>query len=168
MEQEKSRDRGLIGRSAAEFGIALLFLIAGAVVVWDSYQIGAGWGDRGPESGYFPLRIGIIVCIAAVAVMIETWRKDMSAEEPFVTSGQLKPVLQVLLPIVLFVVAAQFLGMYVAAFGLIAGFMRMLGKYPWWKGALVAGGVTLITFWLFEIQFMVPLIKGPIEAALGY
>jgi putative tricarboxylic transport membrane protein len=28
--------------------------------------------------------------------------------------------------------------------------------------------VGVVVFWLFEIQFKVPLAKGPIEALLGY
>jgi putative tricarboxylic transport membrane protein len=46
--------------------------------------------------------------------------------------------------------------------------MRWLGKYSWLKSVTVAAGVIGVTFWLFEIQFMVPLIKGPLEAVFGY
>lgn len=60
------------------------------------------------------------------------------------------------------------MGMYVAAAVLIAGFMHFLGKYGWLKSLLVAVSVSGVMFWLFEIQFMVPLIKGPLEAAFGY
>ena len=58
--------------------------------------------------------------------------------------------------------------MYIAALALIAGFMRVLGKYSWLKSLAVGLSVVAVVFWLFEIQFMVPLIKGPLEAAFGY
>jgi hypothetical protein len=168
MENSEHKESVLVSRSAAEYFCALVFLIAGAVMLWDSYRIGAGWGDRGPKSGYFPFRIGVIICISALAVMVETWRNKSASLQSFVSKAELKPVLQVLVPILLFVVLMDFLGMYVAAFALIAGFMRMLGKYGWFKSVLVGISVSGVMFWLFEIQFMVPLIKGPLEAAFGY
>lgn len=167
-EHKQEKETVLVKRAVAELACALLFFVVGAVVIWNSMAIGSGWGPRGPESGYFPLRIGAILCLASLGVAIEVFRAKLSASDAFVTREQIKPVLQVLLPIVLFVVATDYLGIYVAAFGLIAGFMRKLGHYSWLRCVLVAGGVTVVTFWLFEIQFLVPLAKGPLEAALGY
>lgn len=169
-QQKEQKEAVLVKRAAAELACALLFFAIGGVVIWSSLEIGSGWGPRGPQSGYFPLRIGIILCVAALGVAVEAWRTKRASgnAESFVTRAELKPVLQVLLPIVLFVVVTDYLGIYLAAFGLIAGFMRKLGHYGWLRCVLVAGAVTAVTFWLFEIQFLVPLAKGPIEAALGY
>jgi putative tricarboxylic transport membrane protein len=168
MKNIETKDRVLVRRAVAEYGCALAFLIVGVVIMWDSYRIGAGWGDRGPQSGYFPFRIGVIICISAIAVMIETWRSKLADSDSFVTREQLKPVLQVFGPIVAFVVLMEFMGMYVASAVLIAGFMRFIGKYGWLKSLLVAISVSAVMFWLFEIEFLVPLIKGPLEAAFGY
>lgn len=104
MKTTEQKDDVLVRRAVAEYSCALAFLIVGAVIMWDSYNIGAGWGDRGPQSGYFPFRIGIIVCIAAFAVMIETWRNKLADADAFVTREQIKPVLKVFVPIVAFVV----------------------------------------------------------------
>lgn len=168
MKNSEQKDGVLVRRVVAEYGCALAFLIVGAVIMWDSYHIGAGWGDRGPMSGYFPMRIGIIICLAAFAVMIETWRKRPADDDAFVTREQIKPVLKVFFPIVAFVIVMDYLGIYVASVVLIAGFMRLLGKYGWLKSLLVGVGVSAVMFWLFEIEFMVPLVKGPLEAAFGY
>jgi putative tricarboxylic transport membrane protein len=168
VEHAPAKEGAVVQRSAVEYGCALGFLVVGAVIMWDSYQTGAGWGDAGPESGYFPFRIGIILCISALAVMLETWRDKVFATEPFVTHSQLKPVLQVLVPLICYIGVVQFMGMYVGSFVLIACFMHFLGKYGWLRSVLVGSSVTVAVFWLFEIQFMVPLIKGPLEAAFGY
>ena len=36
-------------------------------MMFDSYGIGAGWAADGPQPGYFPFRIGAIICIVSVA-----------------------------------------------------------------------------------------------------
>jgi uncharacterized membrane protein YoaK (UPF0700 family) len=49
----------------------------------------------------------------------------------------------------------------------VAFFMRWLGKYAWWKVAAVAIGNSVVFYLIFEIWFLVPLPKGPLEALLG-
>jgi hypothetical protein len=45
--------------------------------------------------------------------------------------------------------------------------MRWLGKYPWWKVAVVSVGTMVAFFLIFEVWFLVPLPKGPLEEMLG-
>jgi hypothetical protein len=46
--------------------------------------------------------------------------------------------------------------------------MRLMDKYSWLKTLAVSIGLNAVLFWLFEIQFLVPLPKGPLEALFGY
>ena len=46
--------------------------------------------------------------------------------------------------------------------------MRVLGKFRWRTIALVSIAVPFAIFLLFEIWFLVPLPKGPLEDFLGY
>jgi hypothetical protein len=77
-------------------------------------------------------------------------------------------VLLVLLPTLLFVLAIEFIGIYVASALFIGAFMRVMDKYSWVKTLAISIGTSLVLFWLFEIQFLVPLPKGPLEALFGY
>ena len=72
-----------------------------------------------------------------------------------------------LVPSAVFVGLVGWLGIYVSAILYIALFMRWLGKYAWWKLAVVAFGVSITFYLVFEIWFKVPLPKGPLEALLG-
>ena len=45
--------------------------------------------------------------------------------------------------------------------------MRWLGKYTWWKVILVSFGVIAAFYVIFEIWFLVPLPKGPVEVWLN-
>ncbi len=147
---------------------AVVVFMIGVVMAVDNASIGVSWGKDGPESGYFPYHIGIILCIASTAVLLQSLFGKRRNREVFVTWDRFRLVLMVLLPTALYVLLIQFLGIYVASVLFIAGFMRMLGKIGWLKTVLVSVGVTVLLFWMFEIQFMVPLPKGPLEAYLGY
>jgi putative tricarboxylic transport membrane protein len=156
-----------------EMVVAFLFLVFGAVVMWDSWRIGARWGDDGPQAGYFPFYIGLFIVISAVMILVNALRMNREAGgEAFVTRGQLRMVLTVLIPTIVYVVLIDNpwypLGIYVPSALFIAAFMRFLGKYGWARIALVSLGVVLVFFMMFEIWFQVPLPKGPLEAAFGY
>jgi putative tricarboxylic transport membrane protein len=82
----------------------------------------------------------------------------------FVDIGQLKLVLSVLIPSAAYVSLVGWLGIYVSSILFVAFFMRWLGKYPWWKVFLVSVGNSAVFFLIFEVWFLVPLPKGPLEA----
>ena len=75
-------------------------------------------------------------------------------------------VLQVLIPTFLFVLVVQVLGLYVASFLLVAGFMRFIGRIALWKSLLTAFVFVAAMFWIFDVAFNVIMPKGPLEAVL--
>lgn len=160
-----------------EIIVALALLGVSALVVYDSYRLGSKWGDDGPQSGYFPFYIGLLLGIASVATLVRVflaqWRLGEKSAVPtglFVEWGQLKLVLSVLVPAVVYVLAVQLVGMYVASAIYIMLFMRWLGHYSWVKSVAIGFGVSAAIFVLFEIWFKVPLYKGVYDtlAWLGY
>jgi hypothetical protein len=42
------------------------------------------------------------------------------------------------------------------------------GKYRWWVAAIIAIAICVGLFFMFEVWFLVPLPKGPLESWLGY
>ena len=158
--------RPALRQKSAEIAVAALFFILGAIVVYDSVRVGVRWVDDGPESGYFPFYIGLIVCGSSLVNMFLGALKTKS-DKVFVEVGALKLVLSVLIPAAIYVALIGWTGIYVASALFVAFFMRWLGKYPWWKVAAVSIGNSVVFFVIFEIWFKVPLPKGPLEALLG-
>jgi hypothetical protein len=66
------------------------------------------------------------------------------------------------------VLITQLVGIYVASAVFIAAFMRMNDGFSWLKIALTSVGVSVTLFFMFEVWFLVPLPKGPLESLLGY
>jgi hypothetical protein len=150
--------------------VALLLLLVGAVVIYDSYRLGAKWGSDGPESGYFPFRVGLLICIASVATLVQAVRARNLTYVMFVSLARLKLVLTVLIPALVYVFCVQYIGLYLASAIYIAVFMAWLGKYSWLKSILVGVLVNVSFFLMFEVWFKVPLFKGDLDPLrfLGY
>jgi putative tricarboxylic transport membrane protein len=152
-----------------ELGVALALVVLGLIVVYDSHRVGVEWASDGPRAGYFPNFIGWILAACGAWIAGETilrWRA--LAAKVFVTREELKPVLYMLLPTILYVGLIAFVGIYVASAIYIAAFMKVQGKYGWLPTLGVSIGVPVAIFLLFEVWFLVPLPKGPIENMLGF
>jgi hypothetical protein len=156
---------------AVEIVVSALLFALGALVVFDSRRLGSSWGSDGPEAGYFPFYIGLIICLASMAILTQAiLNRDGKGHAVFVEWGPLRHVLSMLVPAVLFVLAIQVIGLYVAAALYIAAFMRWLGNYSVARSALLGIIVSAIAFVTFEIWFQVPLYKGAFNPLgfLGY
>ena len=136
-------------------------------MVYDSVRLGARWAEDGPQAGYFPFYVGLLVCLSAAVNFVMALVNRRDAGRDFVELDKLKLVLAVLVPAAVYVAAIGWIGIYVASAVFIAFFMRWLGKYPWWKVAVVSVGTMVAFFLIFEVWFLVPLPKGPLENLLG-
>ena len=166
----KEGDRAIVSTRSAEIVVALILFTLGAIVVFDSFRLGSRWGSDGPQSGYFPFYIGLLICIASLVTFAQAVRAKAGAGKPFVLWGPFKSVLTVLVPAALYVLCIKFVGIYLASAIYIAIFMIWLGKYSWWKAVAVGIGINAIFFMMFEVWFKVPLFKGDLNplSFLGY
>lgn len=156
-----------ISTRAVEIGVAAFTFALGLVVIFDSRRVGYGWADDGPQAGYFPFYIGLILCAASAwTLLLAAFSKRASGM--FVSRKKLKLVLSVFFPSLVYVIAIYFIGIYVASALFIGAFMYWHGRFPWVKIIPVSLVVPVSMFLLFELWFLVPLPKGPLEALLGY
>lgn len=160
-------DRPGASMRAVELGVAALLLLAGVAVIYDSVRVGFRWAADGPQAGYFPFYIGLLLCGSSLWTLLRALRDRQGARDTFVTLGGLRMILAMLVPAIAFVALIVWVGFYVASFAYIGFFMVWLGKYSWWRSVAVAVGTSVVTFAMFEIWFKVPLPKGPLEAVLG-
>src|SRR6266853_6089180 len=149
---EKGEQRSAASVKAVELGVAAVIFLFGALVVYDSVRVGAKWGDDGPQAGYFPLYVGLLICFASAAILVRALRDPVLAAESFVSRDELKKILTVLVPTVVYVALIAPLGFYLASTLYIAYFMWFLGKYSWAKIAPVSIGVSVAFFLIFEIR----------------
>ncbi|HTQ78189.1 MAG TPA: tripartite tricarboxylate transporter TctB family protein [Burkholderiales bacterium] len=159
-------ERAAFSVRTAELIVAAAFFLLGAIVIYGSVRLGAKWDANGPQPGYFPFYVGLIICISSMINFARGLRIRGERNTSFVSTGALRQVLSVLVPTAVFAALVGWLGIYVSGTLFIGLFMRWLGKYAWWKVALIAVGTSVAFFFIFEVWFLVPLPKGPLEALL--
>ena len=148
-----------------EVGVAAFMALLGVITVVGSLQVGIGWGAEGPKSGFFPFWIGLIVVVTSLYNLVRAYTHG--SRKLFATWFELTQVLKVVFPLTIYVGLIPWIGIYLASALLIAGFMRWIGRYGWPLILAISIGLPVITYITFEMWFLVPLPKGPLEELLG-
>jgi putative tricarboxylic transport membrane protein len=148
-----------------EVGVAAFMALLGVIAIIGSLRVGTGWGAEGPKSGFFPFWIGLIVVATSLYNMVRAYTHG--SRKLFASWHQIAQVLKVVFPLTLYVGLIPWLGIYVASTLLIAGFMRWIGRYGWPLTLAISIGLPVIAYVTFEMWFLVPLPKGPLEDMLG-
>ena len=136
-------------RLAAEIVVAGLTALAGLATILGALDFGIGWGQGGPQPGAFPFYVGLIIVGASLGNLIQALRK-CERGAIFLDGAQARRV-------ALFVATALYLGTV----------MYVQGGYRLVTSAAVAIATAAFFYIVLELWFRVPLLKGPLEAALS-
>ncbi len=160
--------RPVVGTRSVDIVLSLALLGLAALLGWDSWRVGMSWAADGPQAGYFPFYLSILMGGASAYGLVAALRARHADGHAFVTRAQFARVLQVFVPTLAFCILTQVVGLYVASFLLITGFMWLIGRIAPWISLLSGLVFSVAMFLTFEIAFNVIMPKGPLEAAFGY
>src|SRR6185295_4515258 len=106
----------VVSTRTVEIVVSLMLLALAVLLGYDNWRTGIAWASDGPQAGYFPFYLGLILAAASLYGLVT----GAGAGQTFVTRAQLSRVMQVFIPTLLFCLLTQWLGLYVASFLLIA------------------------------------------------
>lgn len=168
MQDNEPSGPALVSNRTMEIATAIFLLTISAIVITDAWRLGIGWQSDGPAAGYFPFYIACIMAVSSLVNLFQAFANKESGEETFVSIPAAGKVLLVLIPLMLYIAAIQYIGFYVASAVYIIAFMCWFGKYAIYQAVPVGAGISFVLFMMFEVWFLTPLHKGPLEAWLGY
>ena len=130
-----------------EIGAVVVFLLLGALVLSDAIRLGPGWGDSGPQPGFFPFVLTILLILGTLGVIYVELYRQPDMRPFFEVPEEVADLLKVGIPIVIVVALIPWLGLYVTS-GLYLGFfMAWYGKFRWYWA--VVGAIALpLVMWL--------------------
>src|SRR6476646_5237859 len=99
-----------------DVAVSLLLLALALTLGWDNWRTGAAWDSTGPQPGYFPFYLSVILGGATLYGLFSAFLSRKEASEIFVSQAQLRRVMAVFAPTLLLCLVTQFLGLYVASF----------------------------------------------------
>lgn len=135
-----------VSLNAVEVGVVLLLLALGALIFHEAVRLGPGWTYSGPQPGFFPLIMTIAMITGALGTLLYCIFKP-DRRPCFEASHEVVNLTLVGAPILLLIIAMQWLGLYIAAGIYLALFMIFYGKFRWWAG-LLGGAIFTATLWV--------------------
>ncbi len=141
----EDRLNSVVSNRTMNIAVSLALMAVASVVMIDSYRLGAGWAkDVGPDSGYFPFYVSLFMFVASGVTLVQHLRsRRPDGGGSFIGHGEMIMVLQVLIPMTIFVVLSIYIGIYISMVLFIGFFMTWHGRYPLYKthtgGAAGAG-----------------------------
>ena len=161
----------------AEIGTAIGTAALGLAAVIGASQLGYGWEENGPQPGYFPFYVGVILIAASIWNLVAAFLRHREAaahshatgetEHPFLEREHLGRIVRFMGAMLAFVVATLTLGIYIGGTGYIAYSAWRQGKYRLPTALAIGIAFSAVQFVVFEMIFKIPLLKGPIEPLLG-
>lgn len=116
---------------------SLFFLALAVAVAIEGVRLGAGWDDRGPDSGFFPFWLAMLMGFGALASLVQSVRSRRV--EPFMENRQeVVDLAKVGIPLIATVVVIPWTGIYVATLLYVSIFAWWYGGFRWWS-SLLAG-----------------------------
>lgn len=138
--------------NAVEIAVTVLILGLGALVFNEALRLGAGWSYAGPRPGFFPMIMTVLMVGGALGTLLFCILKP-NRRPCFEASHELVNLTLVGVPILLVILAMQWVGLYVAAGVYMALFMILYGRFHWWAG-LLGGAIFAVTLWFLFVKFL--------------
>jgi len=158
-----------VSRRSMELITASAITIFAGGIISGSLQLNVGWSELGPQSGYLPLRLGILLCITGVLLFLQTalTSEADAGHQIFASEEQLKRSWSIFAPTLLLVMIMPWAGFYFPSGAYLVYMARAHGQFAWSRAITISCGFIVGLYALFDFCFGVPLAKGPIEAWLG-
>lgn len=136
--------KGITTRSV-DAAASLVFLALAAGVAFEGVRLGAGWDQRGPEPGFFPFWLAILMGFGAAASFLQALRSRRTTPF-FETRQEVADLLRAGAPLAAAVIAIPWLGLYVTTFVYVWLFAWWYGEFRWWTALLSGLGFAAATY----------------------
>jgi putative tricarboxylic transport membrane protein len=146
IKDRSEKAEGLVDVKKAEFAVALFLGIIGLTAVYKSIDLGPGWSEGGPQPGFLPFSLGIIIAAASVLIVFQAVSAEGGAI--FEQREEIVELVRVGVPMLVAVVMVETIGFYLMVAAYSAGFIIWYGRYRWY---MVIPFAILFAYVLFQI-----------------
>ncbi len=143
-----------------EIVVCLLFIALAGRVIWEGVRLGPAWGETGPQPGFFPFALALVLLAGALGALISAARQRDS--EPFFAAPEeWIDLLKVGIPSGIAIGLISWLGLYITSGLYVAFFVAWYGRYPWYLWLLAGVVVPVVLYALLRYGFNISMPMSP-------
>jgi hypothetical protein len=156
----------LLDRRAAEILFSCITAAIGIATIQGAREMNVGWTSSGPEAGYFPFRVGIIILCASIVNLVQRGFLAPAAGD-YVSRKDARAMAVFFFPLVGLAVISLWVGIYIGTALYLLLAVGIIGRASWIRTIAIAAISTVVLFVMFEFVFKLPLPKGPLGPLFG-
>jgi len=136
-----------------------LFVVMGLIGMNEGYKLGPGWGETGPQAGFFPFALAVLMVLGAAASLIQAWvRHD---DTPYFEHPQeIVDLLKVGIPLAIAIATIPFLGLYLMSAAYLLFFSRWYGRHSWLLCIVMAVAVPTAMYLALQVGFGISMPRS--------
>src|SRR5438093_3510520 len=93
-EEQPADSPAVASSRSVDIGVSLVLLALAGVLAFDNWRTGMSWDSTGPQAGYFPFYLSVILACASLYVIVNEFSARRTESDVFVGLEQLRPRLQ--------------------------------------------------------------------------
>ncbi len=142
-----------------DIGACTAFLILGGIVIYDAFKLGPGWGRDGPQPGFFPFVLSLMMVVGALISLAQTIiNRDL---RPFFEVRQeVVDLTKVGIPVAVAIMSITWLGLYLMAAVYVGLFTWWYGRFRWYWSIVAGVAVAGVTFMILSEGFHINMPKS--------
>ncbi len=150
----------------AEFAMAIATILISLGLMWSSTDgLSISWvPNKGPGSGFWPFWLSVGLLLSSLTTLIRWFLKatpESRSNEPYITNSAVVIISAGALLALL--IGIHLVGIYIALLFFLVFYIKIIGRHTWSLTILIAGGVPLFIFGMFEWALQIPLPKSITE-----
>ncbi len=145
-----------ITNATMEYVVCALLLGMGVVLFQEALRLGPGWGWSGPDPGFFPFVMTVMMTGGALVTVFLVWLKP-DRRPFFEVSQEIVDLVKVATPILVAVFILRYAGIYITAGLYIGFFMVWYGKFKWYWGLVGAIALPVVLWAVLTKGFNIPM-----------
>ncbi len=156
----------ILNRRAAEILFSVITGAVGIAVIKGALEMDVGWTSSGPDAGYFPFRVGLIILAASIVNLVQ--RGFLAPDYgDYISRKDARAMALFFIPLVCLAIGSLWLGLYLAIALYLVLALGLIGKVAWRKAVTIALTTSVVLYMTFEFLFNLPLPKGPLGPLFG-
>jgi hypothetical protein len=144
----------------AEILASLVFIGFSLAIIQQARQVGIGWSEAQPQSGFFPFWLALFLGVCAVVVLGQTLVRARASGAFFHDRAALMSVAKITLTALAMLVLTYVVGFYTAAIAYMFVYTRFVGKHRWPAVIALSLLIPFGSYYLFERVLQILLPRG--------
>lgn len=147
----------------ADLAVAVAFMVVAALIIQQGVKLGPGWGDSGPEPGFFPFSLAMLMGLGGLAIVIQGvihGVRRTASSAFFEDREEITELFRVGVPIAAAIAAVPVFGLYLMTALYTWLFSWWHGRFRWYSSVFAGVVIPVVMYAILDQGLRIPMPRS--------